>query len=124
MLLDTSAWVEFFIKSKLGERVNQDLKAASCYTSIVSIAEISNWAIKQKLDGRKLVPYVTELTQILPVTPKIAFLAGELNFERKKVEKNWGMLDSLILSTARVYSLKVLTKDSHFKDLPDVETLF
>ena len=123
LLLDTSAWIEFFIKSNKGENVKHYLKTKSCYTSIISIAEISNWAIKQNLDGKELIKYVIELTQILNLTTKISLLAGELNFQRKKVKKNWGILDSFILATAQIYNLKILTKDSQFKNLPNLEML-
>jgi predicted nucleic acid-binding protein len=123
LLIDTSAWIEFFLKNKKGERVKHYLKTESCYTSIVSIAEISNWASRQKLDGGELVGYVIELTQVAGLNLKIAFLAGELNFQRKKIEKDWGMMDSFILATARIYNLKILTKDSQFRDLLDVEIL-
>lgn len=112
LLIDTSAWIEFFIKSEKGERVKSHLKTKSCYTSIVSVAEISNWAARQNLNGKDLVRYVTELTQMCDLNLKIAFLAGELNFNRKKIEKNWGMIDSIILATAEIYNLKILTKDS------------
>ncbi|MBI2583827.1 MAG: PIN domain-containing protein [Candidatus Aenigmarchaeota archaeon] len=123
MLLDTSAWIELFIKSGKGERVRERLKRESCYTSIISMAETANWAEKQNLDGKELVKLITELSQILHLTSDIAFLAGELNFKRKKTEKKWGMMDSLILATAQVYGLKILTKDPQFMDLPDAEIL-
>ena len=123
MMLDSSAWIEFFIESNKGDIVRHHLRDHSCYTSIVSIAEISNWALKQNRDGRELIKYARELSQILDLTEKIAFLAGELNFQRKKIEKNWGMLDSFILATAQTYNLKVLTKDSQFKDLQTAELL-
>ncbi len=123
MLLDTSAWIEFFIESDKGNIIRQRLKDESCSTSIVSIAEISSWAVKQNKDGMELAKCVTELSQILDLTEKISFLAGELNVQRKKAEKNWGMLDSFILATAQIYGLKILTKDSHFKDLPNAEIL-
>ena len=54
---------------------------------------------------------------------EIIVSAGKLNYERKKIVKNWGMLDSFILATAQVYDLKILTKDSHFKDLPNIQLL-
>lgn len=53
LMLDTSAWIEFFIKSDKGERVEKYLQEGNCYTSIVTIAEISNWAVKQNLDTGK-----------------------------------------------------------------------
>ena len=123
MLLDTSAWIEFFIKSEKGTLVKSLLESEKCCTSIVTLAEISNWAMKEKLDGKELIKFVFNLTKTLELSSDISFLAGELNFQRKKIERNWGMLDSFILATAQVYDLKILTKDSHFKDLPNVELL-
>lgn len=123
MLFDSSAWIEFFIKSDKGARVKNYLETEKCYTSIVSIAEISNWSMKENTDGEKLVKFVISSTEVLDLNFNIAFLAGELNYKRKKIEKNWGMIDSLILATSLFYNLKVLTKDSQFKDLPNVEML-
>nr|MDO8098860.1 PIN domain-containing protein [Candidatus Njordarchaeota archaeon] len=122
-LIDTSAWIEFFLKTEKGVKVKQHLETWSCYTSIVSIAEISNWARRQKLNGRELVKYMVELTQLINMNLKIAFLGGELNFQRKKTEKDWGLIDSIILATAQIYNLEILIKDHHFKDLSNVEIL-
>lgn len=123
MLLDTSAWVEFFIKSEKGESVKNYLKAEECQTSIVTLAEISNWAMRENLDGKELMNFVITSSKLLHLNPEISFLAGELNFKRKKIVRNWGMIDSMILATGLIYNLKVLTKDSHFKDLENVELL-
>jgi predicted nucleic acid-binding protein len=54
---------------------------------------------------------------------KICILAGKLSFQRKRLIKGWGMIDSLILATALVSNLKILTGEKHFKDLPNVEML-
>ncbi len=123
MLLDTSAWTEFFIKSSEGEKVKESIKNQNCYTSMTSIAEISNWAAKQNKNTEELIGFVKSLTQMIELSDRISARSGELNFQRKKIERNWGMLDSFILSTAQIYNLKILTKDRHFKDLPNVELL-
>ena len=116
MLLDTSAWVEFFIKSEKGEIVKRYLKAEECQTSITTLAEISNWAMNENLNGKELTDFVIMSTKLLHLNPEISFLAGELNFKRKKIVRNWGMMDSMILATGFIYGLKNFTKDSPFKD--------
>ena len=84
------------------------MRNESCYTCITSLAEISSWALKQSKDGKELVKYAIELSEVVDLTEKAAFLAGELNFHRKKTENKWGMLDSFILAIARIYNLKIL----------------
>ncbi|MEK6891820.1 MAG: PIN domain-containing protein [Nanoarchaeota archaeon] len=123
MLLDTSAWVEFFIKSEKGELVKNILKTEKCCISIVTLAEIANWALRENQNGRECVKFIASSAKILDLSNEISFLGGELNFQRKKIVKNWGMVDSLILATALIYDLKILTKDNHFKDLENVEIL-
>ena len=46
-----------------------------------------------------------------------------MNFERNKLNRRWGILDSFILATGMSYGLRILTKDSDFRDLDDVELL-
>ena len=123
MLLDSSAWVEFFIKSEKGEIVRKLLENEECYTSIATLAEISNYAMREKLDGKELIIFIINSTKVLNLNSEISFLAGKLNYKRKKTVKNWGMIDSLILATSLFYNLKILTKDSHFRDLENAEML-
>lgn len=125
MLLDSSAWIEFLEDAEKSKKVVDVLKAEENYTCIVTIAEVVNWCLKNNLET-KITEYVKGIakgSEILNLTMEIVTAAGKLNYERKKIEKNWGMIDSLILSTALFYNLKVLTKDAQFKDLPNVEML-
>ena len=125
MLLDSSAWIEFLEGTEKSKKVVDVLKSEENYTCIVTIAEVVNWCLKNNLKT-KITEYVEGIvkgSEILNLTMEIVTAAGKLNYERKKIEKNWGMIDSLILSTALFYNLKVLTKDAQFKDLPNVEML-
>ena len=122
-LLDTAAWIEYLLDTPLGKKVDLVLEAGSCYTCIVSIAEIAHWAKREGRPSKKAIEGVRRLSTLINLNPVIAKRAGELNFERKKVKRGWGMVDSFILATARFYTLTVLTKDSHFDDLPDAEML-
>ena len=125
MLLDTSAWVEFFQGTERSKKVESVLKTEENFTSIVSIAEIVNWCLRN--DIRDLITVYTEGikkgSRILGLSEAASSAAGELNFDRKKTVKNWGMLDSFIVATSLLYDLRILTKDSQFKDLPNVEML-
>lgn len=125
MLLDSSAWIEFFKGTGKSERVGDALKSEESYTCIITIAEVVEWCLKNNLEGRisEYLEGIINGSTILDLNKQIVTIAGKLNHERKKAVKNWGMMDSLILSTALFYNLKVLTKDSQFKDLLNVELL-
>ena len=123
MLLDTSAWIEFFIGSGKGKRVKEILYKYECYTSIVTLAEVTNWALKEDRNAKVLIEAIKHLSNIIKLDADISVLAGKLNFDRKKSNKKWGMLDSFILASGTIYDLKILTKDNDFKDISDVEML-
>ncbi len=123
MILDSSAWIELFDGSDRGKRVREILETEQCYTSIVTLAEVSNWSTKQNYDTKLLMEAIKRGSSIIDLTEDIAILAGEINFERKKTNDKWGMLDSFILATANICGLHLLTKDSDYIDLPNAELL-
>lgn len=125
MLFDSSAWIEFFEGTEISKRVEEVLKSEENYTCIVTIAEVVNWCFKNNLES-KISEYVEGIingSTILDLNIQIVTVAGKLNYERKRTVKNWGMMDSIILATSLFYNLGILTKDSQFKDLPNVELL-
>ena len=120
MLLDTYAWVEHFKGSEKGKQVDKLIIDEECYTSILSIAEIAEWCLKNNIDLTYCIDIAKKLSMIIDLDLNIVVLAAKLNFEYKKSIKNWGMLDSLIYATARIYGKKILTGDKHFENLEDV----
>ena len=125
MLLDTSAWIEFLRGTKQGKKVANVLNSENNFTSIITIAELSNWCLKNNLE-KHITNYLDQMkihTQILEIDETIMLLAGKFNFERKKRIKNWGMIDSIILSSALKYDLNIITKDTQFSDIENVQLL-
>ena len=125
MLLDTSAWIELFQETDRTEMVKNVLETEENFTSAITFAEMVNWCFRNKKED-KITAYLKGIrhgSTILDLNEAIIISAGKLNYERKKVVKNWGMADSLILSTSLFYNLKILTKDNHFRDLGNVEML-
>ncbi len=125
MLFDSSAWIEVFLGTEQGRIAADVIKTEENFTSIVTFSEIANWCLKNCL-GDKIgfcVQTVKNGSQVLGINEQISVAAGKLNYERKKAGRKWGMIDSLITATAQTYGLKILTKDSHFRDLENVQLL-
>ncbi len=125
MLFDTSAWIEFFQGTEKGKKVQEFLKNEENFTSVVTFAEIINWCLRSKLES-KTSPYTKAIkkgSEIIKLDETTIILAGRLNYERKMVVKNWGMIDSFILATSLLYDLEILTLDVQFEDLPNAVIL-
>ena len=119
-VIDSYAWIEYYRGSSAGRRASSYIEANRAATSTITLAELREKYLKERwgfFEGD--LKYVTTRTSIIPVDRLIALLAGEINYERKKVEKGWGIADSLVLATARNASAKVVTGDRHFEDLPE-----
>ena len=125
MLLDTSAWIELFQETEKTAIVKNVLETEDNFTSSITFAELVNWCLKNNKED-KITAYIEGIkngSTILELNEAIIISAGKLNYERKKIVKNWGMVDSLVLSTSLFYNLRILTKDSHFKDLENAGML-
>jgi len=121
MLLDTYAWIELFTGSTKGKKVEEIIKSETkIFISILSLAEITVWCLRNQKNVSERLEIVKKYSEILDLSEKIVEIGGRINFEIKKKEKTFGMIDSLIYATAQIYSLKLLTGDKHFKNLDDV----
>lgn len=119
MLLDTSAWIEFFEGTDKGNTVLDALKNNDTYTSVIAFGELVSWYLKKNIRYEKYLNGIKSSSKILEIDETTAILAGRINHERKKSIKNWGLADSLLLSTSIIYDLQILTTDNHFKGLPN-----
>ena len=123
MLLDSYAWIEFFNGTEKGREVKKVLKEGKCYTSIISLAEIAEVCSRTDKNVNDFIDKIKNFSTILFLNETVSTVAGKLNFQRKKVVKGWGMMDSFILATALANNLPILTGDKHFKDLPNTKIL-
>lgn len=119
-VIDSYAWIEYFRGTPSGREVRPYVEGDRAATSALTLAELREKYLREGWRSYKEdSDFLSARTLVTPVDRKIAELAGELNHARKKVVKDWGMADSVILATARTASAKVVTGDRHFEGLPD-----
>jgi predicted nucleic acid-binding protein len=120
-VIDSYAWIEYFRGSSSGEKAKEYIESGSAATSAITLAELQEKYLREKWDSMEPdLKFITTRTSLVTIDQKISLLAGRINYENKrKINKNWGMADSIVLATARTFSAKVVTGDPHFKDLND-----
>jgi predicted nucleic acid-binding protein len=116
-VLDTYAWVEYFRKSPLSDKVENILKTGKCFTPTIVISELQTKFLRDGLDFTKAFNFIEVKTPIITLNKTLALSAGKINFERKKIISHWSLADSIILATAKELNAKVVTGDEDFKDL-------
>jgi predicted nucleic acid-binding protein len=118
-VLDTYAWVEYFRKSPLSDKVESILETGKCFTPTIVVAELKTKFLRDNLDFTKAFNFIEVKTLIITLNKAIALSAGKINFERKKINPQWSLSDSIVLATAREMKAKVVTGDEDFIDLKD-----
>jgi len=118
VLLDTSAIVEIF-RSKAESanfvRLVSEIGEEEVYISAIQLAEISDWAIKNSLPPEQRIDAVKELARMAPLDEQICLDAAAIKHRRRKDGyKDFGLIDGLILATARSLGQRLLTIDEDF----------
>jgi predicted nucleic acid-binding protein len=122
ILIDTYTWIEIFQDSPWGREALACIeKNPPRAVSVVTLYELqyrlSDLYGKQKT-GSLLVTILSH-TDVLPVGTQIAIAAGSIKAEQKQAGSGMGAIDCMILATARVHGLKILSGDKHFAGLDE-----
>lgn len=123
MLLDTSAWVDFFKKTKRSQALIPLMQEEVLYTSEISLAELSDWCFKNGLESAPFFAVVKRHSSVLKL-PEAFFegIGAFYNTQRNKKPK-FGMMDALIAATALAHGLHIVTFDQDFQGLKDAIVL-
>jgi predicted nucleic acid-binding protein len=118
-LIDSWAWVEFFVGSRTGETVKTYVmdEDQEIIISSINLAEIYRIALDRfdEQTAEKRRRSMISRCYLIPVDEEIAIKGARFRHERA-----WGLGDAIIYATAIREGAKVLTGDPHFKGLKDV----
>ncbi len=92
------------------------------FTSSTTVAEVVSKSMRENKDVKVALAHINNLSKVLNITPDFGILAGQIHFEAKKKNKEFGMLDAFVAATAKKISAKILTGDEDFKHFK--ETVF
>lgn len=124
-LIDSFAWIEYFRGTKEGEKVKRLLENFRCFTHTVVIAELSDKYSRENYSfWSQDLQFISENSVLLNLDMQTASEAGKIKqLVRKKYKNKFGLVDAIILATAKKMNAKVVTGDKHFKPLENVEFL-
>ena len=129
IVLDTYAWIEFFIGSEKGKKVKDLLiQAHEAYVPDIVLAEIARKYLREEMDEitvEQRLEFITEVARNIPIDETLALLSAKCYLElleksrREKLSKP-SLADGIILATGRALDAKIVTGDKHFKELKEV----
>jgi len=120
MLLDSFAWMEYFMGTQEGEKirrlVDDDIQL---YTSPIVIAEIYSKSLRTDGNAEERKDFIIKRCALIVLDENIAVEAAKIHAENKIKKPDFGLADAIILASARNRNIKVVTGDPHFKDFKD-----
>ena len=122
--LDTFVWIEYFEGSKSGEVIKQLLEDGihNLFTPSIALAELSDAVVKGKVraDWSDVIRFVALNTHIKEIDSEIAGESGIIKNNLRKKHPNFGLIDAIVLATARKLKSLLLTGDEHLTGEADV----
>lgn len=121
-LIDSYAWIEYFLGSKkaeafkklLSNQENQFLTVECC------LGEINGWSLRNKYNFEDFFKVIRADSQIVPLSQYDWILGAEERHEQRKTQKDFGLIDAILLVKQRQYQSKIISGDKHFKNLKNV----
>ena len=118
-VLDSFAWVEYFLGSNRVEKVKDFIESKKCATPTIVIAELSAKYSNDKTDFTDKLKFIKFNAKIMFLTDEIAELAGKIKIQQRKTKKDFGFADSIIYATALLCNARVISGDPHFEDIKE-----
>ena len=124
MLLDTSALVAIFTSKRAAGRIDREVGDSQLYVSRIQLAELADWATRSGASAAERVEAVEQMAIVTPLTKEICIEAAVIKqARRKKGTSGFGIIDGIILATARSLGQGLLTFDTDFAGEEDCVVL-
>lgn len=127
IVLDSYAWIEYFLGSDAGKVVKGILDAEEATTPSIVLAEIARKYLRERIEEKNVLErllFITANSAIAEINADIGVSAAKAYSEllektrREKLNKP-SLADGIILATGRCLRAKILTGDEHFKGLDE-----
>jgi len=119
-IIDSYAWIEYLIGGKLGEKVRELILSNNEIISLnITIAEVISKVNRKKGNSELAYNAINSNSKVIDITPEIAKQAGILHAETRKQIENFGLVDAILVITARKIKAKILTGDHHLKNFKE-----
>ncbi len=103
-----------FLRKLFNEGGNQFFTVECC------LAEIKGWALRNDKDFDLLFRIIRSNSNILSITEYNWIEARKEKFEQRKKQKDFGLIDAVILVKQKESDYNIISGDKHFKNLRNV----
>ncbi len=122
-LLDSYAWIEYFIGTEAGEHVKHVIEGLDeKITPTICLAEV--YAKTLRVEGKVLAEeqriFIREKSALAALDERTAVEAAKIDSAIKAKVRGWGIADSIIYTAGLSRGDKIITEDEHFRNLGNI----
>jgi predicted nucleic acid-binding protein len=117
ILVDTSAWIEFFRKkeSSISLRLREYLKLNQvCYAGPIAVELYQGAKTSKEVE---VIHRLLETIHYVEITRSHYYHAGQVSHEAARSGKIFSVVDLILAVVAHDEQLKLLSLDAHFKEI-------
>jgi predicted nucleic acid-binding protein len=117
LLIDSSGWIEFFAEGPLAKEYARHLKDSSkIVTPTIVLYEVYKKIKRERTEDEALTAVsLMKGTSVVDLSESIALFAADLS-----IKHFLPMADAIVYATALEHNCRIVTSDSHFRDLDKV----
>ena len=122
IILDSSAWIEYFKGTEKGEKIKKyvDANSDSVYSNGIIVAEVCSKFLKDgSSNTEKAFNIIISLSKSVNLNFDIGFDSSKTYISHRKNNNKFSLIDSIILTLAKSINGKVITCDSDFVGIND-----
>jgi len=122
LLLDAFAWVEYFLGSHRGAKVQVLLRRGGVepITLESNLAEVKGWCLRERLRFDDYHAVIRARSRVLPLAQSDWLRAIEIRHELRRNRPTFGLIDALLLAKRDAVRGTVVSGDPHFRGLSRV----
>ncbi len=117
VLIDSWAWIEYFRGTAQGQKARRYIEGnEEIIVSSANAAEVYAFLLRtQPTKAERLMAFLLKTSFVIPLNPELLLQAAKL-----KHEKKLGIVDAIVLATAKSQNAKIVTGDADFKNKGNV----
>jgi len=121
-LIDTHAWIEYFLGTTAGKRVKEllDDNKNAAFTAHSTIAEVFLWSLREEKMFSIALEIILSKSTIIEVSLNAWIEGAGHKHALQHGRRGFGLIDALLLALGHHHNAVVVTGDPHFRGLPHV----
>lgn len=122
-LIDTYAWIEYLLGTRKGEKLRNLFidNQIKFITLDSTLAEVYNHCLKDNINFEKVYEIIKINSVIFPVLKEHWLNASKIRYDLRKKITDFGMIDAILVARQYELKCKIITGDTHFRNLPNID---